>query len=70
MKSTKRKLSLQAQTLRHLSSEQLGQIFGGLSSAKATMCSTVEDTGCLPSGNDYCQSGTCPTNAYGCTTNY
>ena len=70
MKSTKRKLSLHSQTLRHLTSEQIGRIVGGQSSARATMCSTVEDTGCLPSGNDYCATPRCPTEAYGCTTNY
>ena len=70
MKSTKRKLTVRAQTLRHLSGDQLGQVVGGGSSARFTMCSTIEDTGCLPSGNDYCATPRCPTEAYGCTGNY
>jgi hypothetical protein len=70
MKSIKRKLSLRSQTLRHLTRDELGGIYGGISSDMANMCSTVEDTGCLPSGNDYCASDRCPTVAYGCTTNY
>jgi hypothetical protein len=69
MKSTKRKLSLHSQTLRHLSNEQLGQVFGGISSDAAGMCSTWEDTGCWPSANEYCASERCPTAAVGCTTN-
>jgi hypothetical protein len=70
MKPNKRKLSLHGQTLRHLSTDQLGRVAGGGSSARFTMCSTVEDTGCLPSGNDYCATPRCPTEAYGCTSDY
>jgi hypothetical protein len=67
MKSIKRKLSLHAQTLRHLTTDQLAQIAGGYSSARASYCSTVEDTGCLPSGNDYCASTVCNTEQAACT---
>lgn len=66
MKPIKRKLSLQAQTLRHLTTDQLRQIAGGVSSARGTMCSTIEDTGCLPSGNDYCASTACNTQQAAC----
>jgi hypothetical protein len=61
MKPTKRKLSIQAQTLRNLSPGQLEQVVGAYSSARATMCSTKADTGCTPSGNDYCMSTGCAT---------
>jgi hypothetical protein len=62
MKPTKRKLILRAQTLRNLSVDQLGRVFGGVSSARSRMCSTFEDTGCLPSGNDTCQTTNCSDN--------
>ena len=59
MKSIKRKLSLHAQTLRHLTTDQLARIAGGISSNRGGWCSTLDDTGCLPSGNDYCASTVC-----------
>jgi hypothetical protein len=61
MKHNKRKLALQGETLRNLSTGELGGIRGGMSSAKATLCSTWEDGGCQPSGNDVCMSIQCPT---------
>jgi hypothetical protein len=62
MKPTKRKLSLHAQTLRHLTTTHLGRVFGGVSSARGGQCSTLDDTGCLPSGNDTCQTTNCTDN--------
>jgi hypothetical protein len=70
MKPTKRKLSLQSQTLRHLAADQLGRVYGGLSSARGHFCSTWEDTGCCPTGQPNCATPTCPTEADGCTTVY
>jgi len=67
MKPTKRKLSLHAQTLRNLSPDALARIGGGYSSARATMCSTWVDTGCVPSGADFCNTLGCPTQ--GCNSN-
>jgi len=61
MKPTKRKLSLNAQTLRNLTPGQLGRVGGGISSAMETKCSTVEDTNCV-------ETGTCPTINGSCNT--
>jgi hypothetical protein len=61
MKHTHRKLSLHAQTLRNLSAGQLGQVVGAYSSAKATMCSTVEDTNCIETGTCASINGSCVT---------
>jgi hypothetical protein len=70
MKSIKRKLSLNAQTLRHLSIDQLGRVAGGMSSERAKLCSTVEDTGCLETGGGPCASYICPTMYQTCTIVY
>ncbi len=61
MKPSKRKLSLHAQTLRNLSTSQLGKVSGGFSSQRDNMCSTLEDTNC-----EY--TGQCPTLGGSCIT--
>jgi hypothetical protein len=70
MKSTKRKLSLHSQTLRHLSSEMLVRVQGGYGSFRADMCSTQEDTGCCPTAQTFCATPLCPSEGVGCTSVY
>ena len=70
MKPTKRKLTLQSQTLRHLAIDELADVYGGLSSARGYVCSTKKDTGCEPTQQPSCATPTCPTEAVGCTSEY
>ena len=54
MKPTKRKLSLNTQTLRHLTTQQLGRVHGGVSSLRDNACSTDNDTGCTNCDSSEC----------------
>ncbi len=65
MKPSSRKLTLKTETLRNLSRAELGKVAGGVSSGKATWCSTWEDTGCVNTGASTCDShiAECASNA-------
>jgi hypothetical protein len=58
MKRTTRKLNLRVETVRNLTQGDLHRAAGGMSSARATLCSTDEDTGCINSGINTCANQT------------
>jgi hypothetical protein len=63
MKRTSRKLALRAETIRNLSTADLSQAVGGVSSARASLCSTWHDGGCAT--DDRCPATTAPTTTKG-----
>lgn len=69
MKPTKRKLSLNQQTLRNLTPAELHRVAGAVSSAQDSRCSTWNDTGCCTvTAADSCNTLRCPTGT--CPTGY
>jgi hypothetical protein len=58
MKRTNRKLNLRVETVRNLSQGDLRRAAGGMSSERAGVCSTFDETGCCGfSGENGCGGG-------------